>query len=102
MVRISGSVNVTTTDPTTIAVAVEDYILFLKRLRIVNNATTANTITVAYMNGSIPKPVLTTTLSAGEEKMFKEEELPVEAAPTAIAVQGTAQPYVVEFSVEMV
>jgi hypothetical protein len=102
MVKVSGSVNVTTTDPTTVAVAVEDYILFLKRLRIVNNATTANTIMVTYMNGNVPKPVLTVTLSAGEERMFKEDELPIEAAPTAIAVQGTAQPYTVEFSVEMV
>jgi hypothetical protein len=102
MVKISGSITVTTTDPTTIAVAVEDYILFLRRLRITNSATTSNTITVAYMNGDTPKPVLTAALSAGEEKTFREDELPAEAAPTAIVVQGTAQPYVVDFSIEMV
>jgi hypothetical protein len=102
MVKVSGSITVTTTDPTTIAVAVEDYILFLRRLRIINSATASNTITVVYMNGNVPKPVLTAALLAGEEKTFKEDELPVEAAPTAIVVQGTEQPYVVDFSVEIV
>jgi len=99
--KISGSVTVTTTDPTTIVVATGEYIAFLKRLKITNLAASANTVSVIYFNGDIPKIVMVSVVGVNEEKVYDEKSLPIEAAPTAIAVRGTAQPYVVDFSVEL-
>jgi hypothetical protein len=100
-VRISGSTTVTATGETTLFDVPGDYIAYLKRLSITNRATATAIVRIIFYNGDAKKVVLTHAVPAGSTVVFREDQLPVEACPTRIAVETDQQPVDVDWSVEL-
>jgi len=101
VIRISGSVTITTTEPTPVYVVPDNYVAFLRRLAVANRAAAPATVTVLFFNGETPKPVLTLVVPAGATVVLEESELPGEACPTSIVVTTSQQPIDVSFTVEL-
>jgi hypothetical protein len=100
-VRISGSTTVTATGETALFDVPGDYVAFLRRLSITNRATATAIVRIIFYNGDAGKTVLTIAVPAGSTITFREDQLPLEACPTRIAVDTNQQPIDVDWSVEL-
>jgi hypothetical protein len=100
-IRLSLSTTITSTGASTLFAVPDPYIAFLKRLSISNGATALATVQIIHVNETFAKPVLTLKIASGATIVLKEEELPTEAFPTAIALSTDQQPLNVDYSVEL-
>jgi hypothetical protein len=100
-VRISGSTTITATGESALFNVPGDYVAFLRRLSITNRATATAIVRIIFYNGDAKKVVLTHAVPAGSTVVLREDQLPVEACPTRIAVDTNQQPIDVDWGVEL-
>ena len=100
-VRISGSTTITATGETGLFDVPGDYVAFLRRLSVTNRATETALVRILFYNGDARKIVLTFAVPTGSTIAFREDQLPIEACPTRIAVDTDQQPIDVDWSVEL-
>jgi hypothetical protein len=100
-VRILLSTTVTTTGESTLYTVPDPYIAFLRRLIVSNGAAALATVQIIFYNGDARKPVLTLKVPAGQTLTLSEDNLPVEACPTKIAMSTDQQPIDVDLSIEL-
>jgi hypothetical protein len=101
MVKISSSLTVTVTTETDLFTVPADYVAYLTRLAIINNAAAAATIKIRFYNDTASKVVLALNVDAGKHITLRLDELPEEGTPTKITVEGSEQPYTVSYTVEL-
>jgi hypothetical protein len=101
VVRVVLSTTITTVGESTIYNVPDPYIAFVRRLNISNGATALATVQLIFYNGDARKPVLTLKVPAGQTLTLREDNLPVEACPTKIAISTDQQPLNVDLSIEL-
>jgi hypothetical protein len=99
MIRLSGSFTATATGESVFLSVPDPYVAFLKRLSVTNGATAPATITIICYNGDAKKTILTLKVAAGGTITLREDELPLEACPTKLALNTDQQPITVDYSV---
>jgi hypothetical protein len=100
-VRLSISITVTATGESTLYNVPDPYIAFLRRLSVSNGAAALATVQLIFYNGDARKPVLTTKVPSGQTLTLREDNLPIEACPTRIAMSTDQQPINVDLSIEL-
>jgi hypothetical protein len=100
-VRVSLSSTITTTGEVELFPVPDPHIAFVRRLNISNGATELATVQLIFYNGDARKPVLTLKVPSGQTLTLIEDNLPVEACPTRIALSTDQQPISVDYSVEL-
>jgi hypothetical protein len=102
MVKINDSLTVAVTTETDLFTVPSDYVAYLTRLIIANDAFTVNTIIIRYYNDTSSKVVSEIIVGALDEiVVLDESKLPEEGAPTKITVEGSQAPYTVSYTVDL-
>jgi len=100
-IKVSGSIEITTTYETILFVVPDPYVAFLRRLSVTNKGTSPATIQIKFYNGDASKVVLNIAVVANETVVLREDELPLEGCPTKITVTSDVAPYRIDWSVEL-
>lgn len=100
-VRISLSSMITTTGEVELFPVPDPYIAFVRRLSISNGAAEPATVQLIFYNGDSRKPILTLKVAPNQTLTLGDENLPVEACPTKIAISTDKQPLIVDYSLDL-
>jgi len=92
MVRVSETKRFTATGESDLFSVPGNYIAYLVRLEVTNEATALVTAKILYYNGTAKKTVLTKKVAVDETLVLAENELPKEGCPTKLAIDIDQQP----------
>jgi len=100
-VRISETKRFTATGESDLFSVPGNYVAYLRRLEITNEATALATCKLIYYNGTAKKTVLTKKVAVNETLALAENEVPTEGCPTKLAIDIDQQPVSFDYTLEL-
>jgi len=101
MVKVSETKRFTATGEADLFSVPGNYVAYLERLEITNEATALVTAKIIFYNGTAKKTVLTKKAAVNETLVLAENELPKEGCPTKLAVDIDQQPVSFDYTLAL-